>query len=187
MPPPLRLLPGAFTVEKYYKLGELGVFHEDDRVELVNGQIVPMSPIGDAHANCVRRLNTLLSRRLGERAIVDVQNPVILGEYDSPQPDITVLKSRADGYRKHPRSRDILLVIEVADSSLAYDRDVKIPRYAQAGISEVWIVDVNAETIGVYRDPESDGYRSVQTVKRGEIVRPVKLAAVQIGVDEILG
>src|SRR5438034_4682131 len=165
MAPPLRLFPGAFTVEMYHKLGELGVFHEDDRVELINGQIVPMTPIGDAHASCVRRLIGLLSRRCAERAIVDVQNPVVLGDVDCPQPDITLLQPRADGYRVHPRSHDILLVVEVADSSLAYDREVKIPLYAEAGIREAWVVDLNAETISVYRDPGPEGYREVVTIR----------------------
>ena len=181
------LLQGPFTVEMYYKLGELGVFHEDDRVELINGQIVPLSPIGEAHAACVRRLIGLLSRRIGAHAIVDAQNPVVLGESDSPQPDITVLKPRADGYQRHPRSADLLLVVEVADTSLAYDREVKVPRYAQAGVSEVWVVDVNAETISVFRNPDSDGYGNVLTLKRGGTVRPVNLANVEITADEILG
>jgi len=126
-----RLLKGPFTVASYQRLAELGVLREDDRVELIDGQVVEMSPIGDRHASCVRRLNRRLSRDLRDVALVDVQNPVVLDEYDAPQPDLAVLKPRADGYTKHPRAADTLLVIEVSDTSVAYDRDIKIPLYAR--------------------------------------------------------
>lgn len=188
MAPPQRLLTGAFTVEKYHRLGELGIFHEDDRVELINGQIVPMTPIGDAHAACVLRLNVLLTRRTELPVAVSMQNPVILDPRWEPQPDIAVLQ-RGGGLAGdwHASAADVLLIVEVADSSLAYDRDVKIPYYAESGIPEAWLVDLKARTITVYRDPTTDGYRDVVIVKRGQILRPVQLPAVQITADEILG
>ena len=183
----LHVLRGPFTVESYQRLAELGVLGEDDRVELIAGQVVAMTPIGDRHASCVRRLNRLLSRALGNLAIIDVQNPVVLGRHDAPQPDLAVLKRRADGYPRHPRARDILLVIEVADTTLAYDRDVKIPRYAAAAIPEAWLVDLGADAITLYRGPRPDGYTDVVTVTRGETLRPLLLPDVTIAASEILG
>jgi Uma2 family endonuclease len=183
-----RVLPGAFTVETYHRLGELGVFHEDDRVELINGQIVPMTPIGDAHAACVQRLNTYLGHRTELPVVVSMQNPVVLDPRWEPQPDIAVLRRDAGlAGRWHATARDVVLIIEVAESSLVYDRDVKIPQYAEAGIPEAWLVDVNAETITVYRHPTAGGYRETAVVERGHVLRPDQLPAVEITADEILG
>ena len=183
----LHVLRGPFTVESYQRLAELGALGEDDRVELIAGQVVAMTPIGDRHASCVRRLHDLFARHALELAIIDVQNPVVLGRHDAPQPDLAVLKRRADGYPRHPRARDILLVIEVADTTLAYDRDVKIPLYATAGIPEAWLVALGAASISVYRGPAPDGYSDVVTVTRGETLRPLLLPGVAIGTDDILG
>ena len=180
------VLRGPFTVETYRRLGELGILREDDRVELIDGQVVAMTPIGDRHASCVRRLLDVFSRDARELAITDVQNPVVLGPNDSPQPDVVLLTRRPGGYPRHPRPPDILLVIEVADTSLSYDRDTKIPLYAQAGIPEAWLVDLVAENITVYRRPVPDGYSETASVARGELLRPLLLAGVTITADEIL-
>jgi Uma2 family endonuclease len=182
------LLPGPFTVEMYHKLGELGVFDEDDRVELLDGQIVEMSPIGRPHAACVTRLNHLLSRRSSANIAVSVQNPVALAERWEPQPDIAVLR-RANGLAGawHPIPQDILLVIEVADSSLERDRDVKIPHYARTGIPEAWLVDLDRDVIMCHHAPGPDGYEQIVTVTRGATLRPVGLPDVAIEVSEILG
>jgi len=182
----LPVLRGPFTVESYQRLAQLGVLGEDHRVELIDGQVVEMTPIGDRHASCVRRLHDLLARQALAVAIIDVQNPVVLGGHDAPQPDVTVLKRRADGYPHHPRAADILLVIEVADTTLGYDRDVKISLYARAGIPETWLVDVVACAVTVYRGPQPDGYREVVTVPRGETLRPLLLPGVAIAAAEIL-
>jgi len=188
MAAPQRLLTGAFTVETYHRLGELGVFHEDDRVELINGQVVPLTPIGDAHAACVQRLITYLGQRMQLPVFVSTQNPVVLDPRWEPQPDIAVARREA-GLAGHWRvtARDVLLIIEVADSSLPYDRDVKIPQYAESGIPEAWLVDVNAERISVYRDPGPQGYRKVAEFSRGETLRPMRLPATEITTEEILG
>jgi Uma2 family endonuclease len=183
----VRLLKGPFTVDAYQRLAELGVLREDDRVELIDGQVVEMTPIGDRHASCVRRLSRLFSRHLLEVAIIDVQNPVVLGEHDAPQPDVTLLKPREDAYPRHPRGPDMLLVIEVADSSLAYDRDVKIPLYARAGIPEAWLVDLAADRIQVYRDPAGGEYASVRLVSRGDTITLLHLPNLTLAADEILG
>jgi Uma2 family endonuclease len=184
----LRLLPGPFTVDAYHRLAELGVLDEDDRVELLDGQIVAMTPIGGAHAACVIRLNALLSRRAGNDICVSVQNPVVLAERWEPQPDLAVLR-RAAGLSGAwlPSPEDVLLVIEVADTSLERDRDVKIPRYAAAGIPEAWLVDLAGNAISVYRGPGPDGYGDIITVSRGEILRPLLVPGVAIPVADVLG
>jgi len=183
-----QLLPGPFTIEMYHKLGELGVFDEDDRVELLDGQIVEMTPIGAAHGACVLRLNTLLARRSSSGVAVSMQNPVVLGPRWEPQPDIAALK-RSGGFGGAwvPSARDVVLVIEVADSSLERDRDLKIPRYARDGIPEAWLVDLNDESISLFRNPGPEGYSEAVTVTRGAILRPVHLPDVEITADEILG
>ena len=187
VPMALHVLRGPFTVESYQRLAELGVLREDDRVELIAGQVVRMTPIGDRHASCVRRLHDLLAREILDVAIVDVQNPVVLGAHDVPQPDVAVLTRRGDRYPQHPRAPDILLVIEVADSSLAYDRDVKIPRYARAGIPEVWLVDLTADRIEVYRQPVAETYADVRAASRGAGLSPLHFPNLSIAVADILG
>jgi len=177
-----------FTVDEYHRMGWAGVFHEDDRVELLDGQIVEMSPIGPAHAGCVAALTGLLSRRGGERVVVWVQNPVDLGERSEPQPDIALLSPRPDAYRTaHPRARDILLVIEVADTSREHDRDVKLPLYAEGGVPEVWLVNLTDYAVTVYRDPIGGRYATVDSARRGETVTSLRLPGVTLRVDEILG
>jgi len=168
-------------------LAGLGVLRQNDRVELIVGQVVEMSPIGDRHASCVRRLNQLFSHSLFGAAIVDVQNPVVLGEHDAPQPDLVLLKPRSDVYPRHPRGTDILLVIEVADTTLAYDRDIKMPLYARAGIPEAWVIDLAADRIEVYQNPVAGQYTTVGTASRGDVLTPRQLANVTLAVDGILG
>ena len=173
---------------EYYRLGELGVLGEDDRVELINGQIVQMTPIGTAHSGCVGALTDLLGRAVGKRALVWVQNPLRVGDRAEPQPDLVVLRRQPGGYRKaHPRPGDTLLVIEVADTSLEYDRDVKIPLYARAGVPEAWLVDLQGDCIEVYREPGAGGYAEVRIARRGEALQPLLLDPVLLKVEDILG
>jgi Uma2 family endonuclease len=183
----VRPLRGPFTVEDFHRLARIGVLREDDRVELIDGQVVAMSPIGAPHAACVRRLNDIFATRVLDVAVVDIQNPIVLGPRDQPQPDVTVLRRRADGYPDHPRPPDVLLVIEVADTTLAYDRDVKLPRYARAGIPEAWLVDVSAERIVSFREPAGDAYRDIRAAGRGDRIAPLAFPEVPLTVDEILG
>jgi Uma2 family endonuclease len=170
----------------YQRLPAVGVLPEDARVELIGGQVVEMSPIGDRHANCVRRLLRAFAPHL-DVATLDVQSTLVLGEHDAPQPDLTLLKPRADAYRHHPRPPDTLLVIEVADSSLAYDRDVKIPLYADAGIPEVWLVNLPADRIDVYREPVAGQYASVRGLSRGDTLSPLRLPNIIFAATDILG
>ena len=172
----------------YHRLAEVGILHEDDRVELLDGQVVVMSPIGPRHAGCVDRLTRLLSRLAAEKAVVRVQNPVVLADSAEPEPDLALLRPPIERYAAaHPRPEQVLLVIEVADSSLAYDRDVKLPMYAAAGIPEVWLVDLEGERILLFRSPRPDGYAEVITASRGNSIAPLELPRSVMDVGEILG
>lgn len=183
----LRLLKGPFTVDTFQRLAELGVLRDEERVELIAGQVVEMTPIGDRHAACVRRLNRLFAQRLLDVAVIDVQDPVVLSVQDAPQPDVVLLRPRTDAYPQHPRADDVLLIVEVADTSLAYDRDIKIPLYARAGIPEAWLVDLSADRIHVYRGPAGVEYASVRLVSRGGTITPLHFPNVTLAADEILG
>jgi hypothetical protein len=153
-----------FTVDEYYRMGEAGVFGEDDRVELLDGRIYVLSPIGSEHASCVDRLTRLFVRRAGDDAIVRIQNPIRLDEASEPEPDLALLYPRDDAYAsEHPGPEDVMLVVEVADTSLQFDRDVKRPLYAAAGVPVLWLVDLEADTIHVYRDPSDDRYTAHDT------------------------
>lgn len=177
-----------FTTDEYEQMSLAGVLAEDDRVELIEGEIVEMSPLGPQHAACVDRLNRSLQRLVGDRAIVRVQNPIRLGEYSLPQPDIALAQSRDDFYAgNHPEPEDVLLLIEVSDSSLAYDRDVKLPLYARAGIAEVWLVALLPQVVEVYRVPGADGYGEKRTVGRSQSITPIHFPDVELIVEQILG
>lgn len=183
----IELLRRRFTVEEYHRMALAGILGEDDRVELIEGEIVTMTPIGVRHAACVRRLNRLLSARIGDRAIVDVQNPICLSEHSEPQPDVALLRPRPDDYaHAHPRPEDVLLVVEVAETSAESDRAVKLPLYAGAGIAEVWIVDLTAETVEVHRGPSPQGYEAVQRVGPKQTVSPRTLPDLTLATDDLL-
>ncbi|MBI4506726.1 MAG: Uma2 family endonuclease, partial [Chloroflexi bacterium] len=177
-----------FTVDEYERMGQAGILGEDDRVELIEGEIVEMTPIGHRHAGCVKRLNRLFSQELGTTAVIGIQDPVRLSEDSEPQPDVAVLRPRADLYASaHPTPADVLLLIEVAESSAEPDRRVKVPLYARGGVPEVWLVDLGGETVTVYRDPTPDGYRTERTVQRGETLAPAALPDLQVLSAEVLG
>jgi Uma2 family endonuclease len=177
-----------FTVDDYHRMAEAGILGEDDRVELIEGQVVPMSPIGGPHVGCVNRLNRLLVTRAGPRAVVSVQNPVRLDRHSEPQPDLAVLRPKADDYASGvPLAADVIVLIEVCDSSVRYDREVKVPLYAKAGVAEVWLVDLGARELRVHRRPSASGYSDVTTRRSGEVVSPLALADVTLTVDEVLG
>ena len=170
-------------------MGEAGVFGEDDRVELLDGHVYAMSPIGSEHAACVRRLNRLFQKRVGTSALVSVQTPIRLDDVSEPEPDLALLAPRDDDYAaRHPRPDDIFLVVEVADTSLAFDRDVKLPLYADAGIPEVWLVDLASNEVHAFRRLESDRYAEHETVGPGEAIRVTELPSLSpVSTDEVLG
>ena len=152
-------------VHDYHRMGETGILGEDDRVELIGGELIDMAPIGQGHAASVRGLTHVLVMARGDRALVSIQNPVRLDRFNEPQPDAALLRPRADNYRTGapPGPADVLLLVEVADSTLRYDRAVKLPLYARAGIGEVWIVDLHRLVVDVHREPGPDGYAAMAT------------------------
>lgn len=158
-----------FTVQQYHLMHEAGVFTEGDRYELINGEIREMSPIGIKHAVCVAKTARLFQIKLGDRAFIWTQNPIILRNYSEPQPDLAILKWRDDFYASAlPTPEDILLIIEVADSTIAYDREVKMPLYDVNGIPEMWLFDVNQQSIEGYTQPSSSGYKRMQRYEQGD-------------------
>ena len=178
-----------FTVDEYHRMGEAGIFSEDDRVELLAGEIVEMSPIGPLHAGTVGRLTALFSSRLGTEGLVWVQNPLLLRTEDSePQPDVALLRPRPDFYtRSHPEAQDVYLVIEVADTSVVADREVKFPIYARAGVSEAWLLDVATQRLEVHRHRTPDGYQDVRFLQRGESIALQAFPHLVLTVDTLLG
>ncbi len=157
--------PHRFTVDDYYRMAAAGILHEDSRVELIKGQIVDMSPVGSPHHGMVNRLNRLLVPLVAGRGIVSVQNPVRLDDDSEPQPDIAILKPRADDYTTATaRPDEVMLIIEVADSSLDYDRETKMPLYAENGIPEYWLVNLTSRVVEVHRLPQAGRYAQVHPV-----------------------
>lgn len=184
----VQLLRRKFTIKQYNQMIEAGIFAEDNRVELIRGEIVEMASIGRRHAACVNRLTELFVLRLAQAVIVGVQNPVELEDNSEPQPDIALLRRRADFYEAgHPQVEDVLLLVEVADTTVEFDREVKIPLYAESGISEVWVVDINEQCLEVYRQPAPNGYQIIQKYYRGQSLNIQAFIDVSFTVDEVLG
>jgi len=160
-----------FTVDQYRRMGEAGIFDEEDRVELLDGEIIETTPIGSRHAGHVNRLNTLLHEQIEREVVVSVQNPLQLGEFSEPEPDLAVLRERADSYAgRLPAARDALLVVEVAESSLDDDRNTKIPLYARHGVPVVWLLDLEKRRVEVYANPSQDGYLDHSVLEGDEAV-----------------
>ena len=185
-----------FTVDEYEQMIRAAILTADDRVELIEGEIIEMSPIGERHAACVKRLNRLFTRMLGDRAIVAVQDPIRLGGHSEPQPDLAILKPREDFYASgHPRPADILLVIDNLyrhvqagmDTSQETDRTTKLPLYARAGIAEAWLVDLEKGRVEIHRKPGRKGYADARNATRKDRVVPVAFPGIEIPVEQILG
>ena len=183
----IQLLRRRFTVGEYDRIIDAGILGEDDRVELLEGEIVETAPIGSRHAACVKRLNQLFSRQAAGRFIVAVQDPIRLDEFSEPQPDLAILRPRPDFYSEsHPGPEDILLVVEVSDTSADYDRAVKAPIYGTAAIPEVWLVDLAAGAVEVHREPVSGSYSSVEVAPAGSQVSPRALPDITVQVSAIV-
>jgi Uma2 family endonuclease len=178
---PRRLL----TVDEYHRMGEVGILTEDDRVELIEGELVAMAPIGSEHIAATNSLNRLLVLAVGDHGIVSVGNPVRLNRHSEPQPDFSVLKPRDDYRKMLPRPEDTLLAVEVANTSLDYDRKVKLALYARSGIPEVWIVNLAANEVEVYRSPVADNYTVVARAGLAATLTIAALLGVSIPVARI--
>ena len=176
------------TVEFYLQMLKQGILQEDDRVELLNGEIFDMSPVGSSHAAVVDRLNFWLSQAAGVSAIVRIQSPIRLSNYAMPEPDVTLLRPRPDFYADaHPGPEDVLLIVEVSDTSLAYDTERKLPADGAAGILEVWIVNLNADCIDRHITPTTHGYRLRERLVPGDRFAPGCLPDASLAVADILG
>ena len=176
-----------FTVDEFQRMGEVGLFTEDDRVELIDGELIRMNPIGFGHGGHVKRLIRMFGRDLDERGQLSVQDPLQIRPRDQPQPDFMVLRPRADDYTtSHPTAADVLLLVEVADSSLDYDLVTKSAIYAQAGIEDYWVLNLVDGQIIVLRQPVDGVYTSVQTLVVGDFIHPLAFPDIAISVAEVL-
>ena len=177
-----------FTVDDFYKMADSGILARGERVELIEGEIIEMSPVGSRHAASVKRLIQFLSAALGDRAVLGAQDPVRLDDFSEPEPDVSVLRPRADFYAEnHPGLEDIFLLVEVSDSSLSFDRDVKLPVYAAAGVPEVWVVNLVDSVLEVHTTPERGGYADVRHLHPGETVAAKEISGLELQVTSILG
>jgi Uma2 family endonuclease len=177
-----------FSIEDYYRMAAAGVLREDDRVELIEGEIIEMNPIGSRHAACVGRLTELPGDRARNVAILWVQNPVQMNDYSEPVPDVTLLRRRDDFYAQaRPVPDDVLLIIEVSDSTINYDRQVKVPLYARAGVPEMWLVNLPEELIEVYTHPAGGTYQESRLVRRGGSMTVASAGGLTVEADAVLG
>lgn len=177
-----------FTVDEYYRMAKAGILQRDERLELLEGEIIQMSPIGNRHAGSVKTMNEQFVPRLLGRATVSIQDPVHLADGSEPVPDVMLLRYRADRYAgAHPVPADVLLLVEVSDTTLRYDRDRKLLIYARAGIPEFWIVDLGHNRVLVYRQPGEDGYWQEFVVRSNGTLTPMAFPDITLSVAEILG
>jgi Uma2 family endonuclease len=173
------------TVAEYHRLGEIGIFAEDSRVELIEGDLIAMPPTGCQHAGHLDHIARPFFRQVTE-GIVRMQSPIQLGDCSEPQPDLVVLRYREDFYtRAHPRPEDVLLLIEVSDSTLRYDRDTKVPLYARAGVPEVWLLDLAGQRLEIYRRPSLEGYREIHYPAPTDSIAPVLLPELILNVASL--
>ena len=177
-----------FTVDEYHRMGDLGILPETGRFELIRGEIIEMPVPGSPHSGRVKRLNRLFTSKLGESVIVSIQDPVGIDLFSEPMPDAALLKSRADFYTEsHPMPDDVLLIVEVSDSTVRYDSKVKASLYAEAGIPEYWILNVKKDVLVIHTQPADGTYCQIRVVQRGETVHLQKLPNIDFPVEEILG
>ena len=175
-----------FNVSDWHQLGENNFFLPEARMELIEGEIIDMVPIGSSHGGCVKWLTQFFVTQLVGSAIVSVQDPVQLGNFSEPQPDLMILRPELHFYSKrHPTPTDVLLLIEVSESTLNYDRHTKVPLYARHGIIETWIVNLEQNCIEVYLKPQELGYQEKHIFQRGEVIIPSQLAQIKIIVAEV--
>lgn len=184
--PPL-LTRRRFTVDDYHRMAKAGILHDDDRVELLDGEIVEMAPIGSRHAFAVNNLTAEFGEQAAGRVVISVQNPVRLSLHSEPQPDLLLLRPPRGRYAESlPGPDDVLLVVEVSDTTASYDRRVKLPRYAAAGIPEAWLVNLPRRSIEVHREPRDGRCQQVTVYRRGDAITLLALPAITVAVNAIL-
>jgi Uma2 family endonuclease len=174
------------TVDEYHRMAEVGLLAPDARVELVEGEIIDMAPIGNRHMSVVDRLNRLFVFAAGEDAIVRVQGSVRLGRMSEPQPDLLILRPRADFYSSDSATgRDALLAIEVSDTSLRYDREIKVPLYARHGVPEAWVVDLQHDQLLVFSEPDNEQYRQQRVVERAQLMTLAAMPGLEVDLSAL--
>ena len=184
---PVAISTRRFTADEYQQMGHVGILSRRDRVELIDGEVVAMPPIGPLHCASVDSLTLSMVTAVGGKAIVRVQGSVRLSPYSEPQPDLVLLRPRADFYASRlPGPADILLIVEIADSSLDYDRDVKSRLYAESGVPELWLADLQDHSVSRHSDPRGGTYQSIQQYHRGRTIAPALLPGCAIAVDVLL-
>jgi Uma2 family endonuclease len=182
-----RIAYHRITVDQYYRMAEVGLLTADERVELIDGVIIDMAPIGSRHAGALRRLNRLLTAAVGTRAIVSGQLPLRLGRSSEPQPDLALLRPRDDFYEaEHPRAEDVLLLIEVSVTSARYDREVRVPLYARSRIPEVWVADLTTATLLIHRSPDGVSYSDVVALRTPGVIELAAIPGVRVDLSELL-
>lgn len=176
-----------WTIDEFYRMAEVGLLEPDARVELIDGVVVDMAPIGPGHGGHVKRGNRFFTRLLGDRALMSVQDTIRMGPRFGPEPDLAILRPRADDYTEsNPTAEDILMLIEVAESSLSYDRATKMRLYAQVGVPDYWIVNLVDKQIEIHRDPTAEGYKTIEIKRRGDAIQLVAFPDVTVSVSDIL-
>jgi Uma2 family endonuclease len=184
---PAHLQRRLISRDEYRRMAEAGILAEDERVELLAGELIYMSPIGSKHAACLMKCLSLLGRLLPEQVIVSPQNPILLGDFSEPEPDLALLRHRDDFYAEQlPGPEDVLLLIEIADTSVIKDREIKLPLYAEAGIPELWILNLPGQLLEIYRQPEGKSYREQHILRPGDEIQPLALPSLQIEVGQML-
>ena len=183
---PLTLARHKLSIEDFHLMGRVGILREGSRVELIDGELIDMAPIGSVHASVVSTLSMFFARQVGETAIVSTQNPLSLPPDSEVQPDLALLKPRADRYREAlPSAADALLAIEVAHTTGEYNREIKLPLYARHAVPELWLIDLNSGTIELYREPTAKGYRKLLRPDRREVITAAHLAHLPLPLSEI--
>ncbi|MGZ8219557.1 Uma2 family endonuclease [Methylomagnum sp.] len=185
--PPVQMPHFKLTVDDFYRMGEAGIFKADDRIELIEGELIDMAPIGSFHAGLNNRISRWMARLLGDKATPWTQSPIRLSRNSAPQPDFALLRYRSDDYAKSlPTAADVLLLVEVADSTIRSDREVKAPLYARHGVPEYWLIDLPTRCIEVYLDPVGGRYQTVRTVESG-LLAPSAFPEATLDVGEFFG
>lgn len=175
------------SVDDFHRMAEAGILGPDDRVELIEGELIDMAPLGALHGGVTVKLGTLLQRRVGDAALVSIQGPLKLGPASQLNPDAMLLRPRANFYvDRLPEPADVLLLIEVSDTTLAYDRERKVPLYARHGVAEVWLIDLESNAVEVYRMPGPDGYGAVSRHGPGETIAPAAFPGIALAVADLL-
>jgi len=176
-----------FSVADYHKMAHAGIFSPAERTELIKGEVVAMSPIGSHHAACVDRLNHIFTRALSDQVIVRVQNPVILDNHSEIEPDIALVDFQPDFYeKKHPGPTAVRLLVEVADTTLNYDRKIKLPLYAASGILETWLIDLNNGNVEIYLSPTASGYETIRIFRKGKTIVSTQFPGLDLSVNAII-